>query len=441
MNMNRHWPNVKLHDVAEIRVSNVDKKTHACETPVRLCNYMDVYSNDYIHTEIPFMEASASSLEIERFSLIPGDVIITKDSESPDDIGIPTVLIDEIEGLLCGYHLALIRPNKDEIDPIYLAKQLSTSRVAQYFALNSSGSTRFGLPIGAIEAIEIPKPPKPEQRKIAEILSTVDWAIEQTEALIAKQQRIKTGLMQDLLTRGIDEHGNLRSEETHEFKDSPLGRIPVDWNIKRISDCYAEPSRNGLYKPMEFYGPGWRMVHMPQMFRGLIVDVANAVRVHVDNSEIERFGLETHDLQIARRSLVLEGAGRCALVPEIGEPTTFESSIIRIRLNKNILNPVFANFFLNSEAGYRVRLPFIRQVAVSGVSGEDTAQFVVPVPELDEQRRIVGYVENANVAIEKTIAMTAKLRRQKDSLMQDLLTGKKRVTPLLETEAPAVQTP
>ena len=75
---------------------------------------------------------------------------------------------------------------------------------------------------------------KPEQTKIAEILSTVDRAIEQTEALIAKQQRIKTGLMQDLLTRGIDEHGNLRSEQTHKFKDSPLGRIPVEWDAKEL---------------------------------------------------------------------------------------------------------------------------------------------------------------------------------------------------------------
>ena len=75
-----------------------------------------------------------------------------------------------------------------------------------------------------------------EQSKIAEILSTVDQAIDQTEALIAKQQRIKTGLMQDLLTRGIDENGNLRSEETHEFKDSPLGRIPVEWEVKTIGN-------------------------------------------------------------------------------------------------------------------------------------------------------------------------------------------------------------
>lgn len=68
------------------------------------------------------------------------------------------------------------------------------------------------------------------------MLSTVDQAIEQTEELIAKQQRIKTGLMQDLLTRGIDEDGNLRSEETHEFKDSPLGRIPVEWEVEKLEE-------------------------------------------------------------------------------------------------------------------------------------------------------------------------------------------------------------
>lgn len=73
-----------------------------------------------------------------------------------------------------------------------------------------------------------------EQAKIAEVLSTLDRAIEQTEALIAKQHRIKTGLMQDLLTKGIDEHGNIRSETTHAFKDSALGRIPVEWDVEAI---------------------------------------------------------------------------------------------------------------------------------------------------------------------------------------------------------------
>lgn len=79
-----------------------------------------------------------------------------------------------------------------------------------------------------------------EQSQIAAILSSIDEAIEQTKAIIAKQRRIKTGLMQDLLTRGIDEHGNLRSEATHEFKDSPLGRIPVEWEAEQLGALASE---------------------------------------------------------------------------------------------------------------------------------------------------------------------------------------------------------
>lgn len=77
---------------------------------------------------------------------------------------------------------------------------------------------------------------KSEQTQIATILSTLDQAIEQTEAIIAKQQRIKAGLMQDLLTKGVDEHGVIRSEATHDFKDSPLGRIPVEWEVTQLSE-------------------------------------------------------------------------------------------------------------------------------------------------------------------------------------------------------------
>ncbi|RLB60968.1 MAG: hypothetical protein DRH08_14555 [Deltaproteobacteria bacterium] len=97
------------------------------------------------------------------------------------------------------------------------------------------GTTFAEIPKSALSTVELSFPKsKHQQAKIAEILSTVDRAIEQTESLIAKQQRIKTGLMQDLLTRGIDENGNLRSEETHEFKDSPLGRILVEWEVEQI---------------------------------------------------------------------------------------------------------------------------------------------------------------------------------------------------------------
>ncbi|KAF5416839.1 MAG: Type-1 restriction enzyme MjaXIP specificity protein [Candidatus Methanogaster sp.] len=105
---------------------------------------------------------------------------------------------------------------------------------ANYFLDLTQGTSINGITRKDLMRFVFPLPPLPEQHQIADILSTVDWAIEQTEAIIAKQQRTKTGLMQDLLTRGIDEHGNIRSEETHEFKDSPLGRIPVEWEVKPL---------------------------------------------------------------------------------------------------------------------------------------------------------------------------------------------------------------
>ena len=139
------WTNVALADIADIRFSNVDKKTIHGEVPVRLCNYMDVYGNDYITANLQFMEASATHAEIERFRVECGDVIVTKDSETPDDIGIPAVVVDEIANLVCGYHLALIKPHREKIDSIYLAKQLSSKPIAARFAQLANGSTRYGL--------------------------------------------------------------------------------------------------------------------------------------------------------------------------------------------------------------------------------------------------------------------------------------------------------
>jgi len=139
------WRTVPLHEVADIRVSNVDKKTVAGERPVRLCNYMDVYGNDYIHAGLPFMEATASAAEIERFGVQRGDLMITKDSESPDDIGIPAVVVDPIENLVCGYHLAQLRPKEGTVEPVYLAKQLALRETAVYFGQRATGSTRYGL--------------------------------------------------------------------------------------------------------------------------------------------------------------------------------------------------------------------------------------------------------------------------------------------------------
>ena len=108
-----HWDMRRLRTVAEMRVSNVDKHTIEGELPVRLCNYVDVYKHHRITPTMPFMTATASRDEIERFRLERGDVLITKDSETWDDIGVPSLVAESADDLLSGYHLALLRPTTE----------------------------------------------------------------------------------------------------------------------------------------------------------------------------------------------------------------------------------------------------------------------------------------------------------------------------------------
>ena len=110
------WRKTSLKNVANIRFSGVDKKSKPGERKVKLCNYIDVYDNEYITREIPFMEATASISEIETFSVSEGDVMITKDSETPFDIGVPSVVSEPLENVICGYHLAHIKPKLEEIE-------------------------------------------------------------------------------------------------------------------------------------------------------------------------------------------------------------------------------------------------------------------------------------------------------------------------------------
>lgn len=117
-------------------------------------------------------------------------------------------------------------------------------------ALKAQGQsgTQTNLNTSIVSELEIFHPSRDEQTRIAAVLSSIDRAIEQSEALIAKQQRVKTGLMQDLLAKGIDEHGNIRSEATHEFKDSPLGRIPMEWDAVPLKEAlkYIDAGKSPL---------------------------------------------------------------------------------------------------------------------------------------------------------------------------------------------------
>ena len=208
-----HWQIRKLKTVAEMRVSNVDKHTNEDELPVRLCNYVDVYKNYRINPDMPLMGATASLDEIEKFRLQKDDVLITKDSETWDDIGVPAVVTKSAEDLLCGYHLALLRP-KNEVLGEYLARALQSKEVSYQFHVRASGVTRYGLSHPDIQSVQIPLPPLTEQELIVRYL---DLAEQQIAAyistkgkLIALLEEQRQAIIQQAVTRGLDPNVKLK---------------------------------------------------------------------------------------------------------------------------------------------------------------------------------------------------------------------------------------
>ena len=172
---------VKLGEVALVEISGVDKKTSDGEAVVRLCNFTDVYKNWAITAAMheTFMVASANEREIEKFALHRGQVAVTKDSETRDDIGIPAYIADDFDDVILGYHCALITPDESKINGKYLNAFLHTEFIQKFFSANASGSgQRYTLSIETLNSIPIYLPSLEEQERIGDIFSKIDRKIE-----------------------------------------------------------------------------------------------------------------------------------------------------------------------------------------------------------------------------------------------------------------------
>ena len=194
------WEVVRLGDVAEVAFSGVDKKTIEGEPPVRLCNYTDVFYNRRIRSDMAFMGATATLQEKERWSLKRGDILFTKDSETPDEIGIPAFVEADMPDVVCGYHLGMARPHAGLLDGAYLSEALGSPKLAVQFARIANGVTRFGLTLWATNQLSIPLPSMAEQETIAASLDGVDATLAQLRREREGLQSLKSSTADGLLT-------------------------------------------------------------------------------------------------------------------------------------------------------------------------------------------------------------------------------------------------
>lgn len=313
----------------------------------------------------------------------------------------------------CNQSLAAII-TKDDTNPEYLMYHLEN----RYNELrNLTGDNdRSGLNLGLIGDLSVAIPRPSEQQKIAKILSTVDDAIQKSDEIIQKTQLLKKGLLHQLLTRGI---GHSR------FKQTEIGEIPEEWKVVKLAEI-AE-FKNGINFTKEQKGSrGVLTIDVLNMYgQSIYVDLSQLYRVNTDLKK--EYFLVPGDILFVRSSLKREGVGWASLFGKWNEPVTFAGFVIRARLKRSDILPEFLTYFLRSGIARRELISSGGQVAITNISQDQLGLLDIPLPPLSEQQKIAEILSTVDKKIETETERKERLQKIKTGLMNDLLTGKRRV--------------
>lgn len=349
---------------------------------------------------------------LKRNSCSPeyGDVLLSKDGT----IG-KTFVYKQKDEIVLLSSIAIIRNNKNALLPQYLMFFLQSP----YFYWNlerlRSGSAIKRIVLKDIKRVLLPIPSLKEQQKIASILSSVDEVIEKTEAIIEQTERVKNGLMQQLFTKGI---GHTT------FKKTEIGDIPKDWELKTLEEI-LEVCQYGLSDALSLEKKGFPVLRMGNLQNG-IIDTENLKYLDVPEGNVKDFLLENGDI-LFNRTNSEELVGKTSIFQE-DFPCSFASYLIRLRPKKNQVDSHFLNYYMNSGAGQnRIRRYIALGVSQCNISASNLKKVYMPIPNIEEQNKIVNIVCSSDKKIEVEKRRLSQLQKLKQGLMQSLLTGIVRV--------------
>ncbi|NMO09492.1 restriction endonuclease subunit S [Methanobacterium subterraneum] len=422
----KNWNCSKIKHIADVKISNVDKKSKPYEPDVLLCNYTDVYNNEFIIDNLDFMKATASIEQIKKLSLKKGDVIITKDSEAADDIAVPALVKDNFDNVVCGYHLALIRPDVD-IQGDYLFRLLESKQINDQFVIAANGVTRFGISTYPIKNSYLMVPSIEEQEKISSFLdkktSEIDLTIEKDTRLIELLKEKRTSLINRVVTKGLD--------PTVKMKDSGaewIGEIPEDWEMmkfKRVSSkitqgpnpdlsADVELSNYKVLKTKDLYDDGIRYNFTDYLSEDAYLDCVNS-------------RLEDQDILI---TIVGHGSiGKINIFESQKEHYIFTRAIALVRPLTNQINPIFIKYFFQSKLGKELLYSLIE-----GSTGQEVikttklSDLKIIRPPIEYQNEIIEILDiktqNIDLTIQKIQDNIELLEEYKKSLIHHVVTGK-----------------
>jgi type I restriction enzyme S subunit len=351
-----------------------------------------------------------------------GDILITKDGT------LGRIAVVDRTGICINQSVACLRPLLDT-DVRFLVHYLRSDIGQERMLADAGGSTIKHLYITKLAQMEVPVPPREERTRISDILDTIDSTIAHTSSLLAKLKQMKAGLLHDLLTRGLDENGELRDAIGHpqQFKDSPLGQIPKNWKFTEFGALIAEGPQNGIYKPESDYADnGLPIVRIDGFYDGVLANQESFRRVRLTEAEIRRYALNKEDILINRVNSI-DFVGKSAIVLGITEATVFESNIMRLLLKRELILPAYAIRLICFFMQRQLRSQAKSAIAQASINQYDVRSCIVAIPSVEEQAQIVERIDTLDSRIRTEEAYRDKLKLQKQGLMHDLLTGKVRV--------------
>ena len=410
-NLPTGWKKVKLGEIVKnIRNGYVYKFTDVKEDGIPITR-IETISNGYIDkNRIGYLPSNlCSDSKAKEYLMKVGDILLSH-INSFEHVGKTAIYEGDPPNLIHGMNLLLLRADSSICNPSFLILLLKKEDVRNRIR-SLSGQAVNQVSINTLELYNLilPLPPLPEQEKIAEILETVDNSIEKTDKIIEKYKRMKQGLMQELLTKGIDSNWQIRSEKTHKFKDSPLGRIPADWEVKKLGEVlnYEQPT-NYIVKSENYD----KQTGIPVLTAG-----KSLILGYTDEKE----GIFKDTPVIIFDDFTTESKF-------INFPFKVKSSALKILKLRNSENNIYFLYnllqILNFNPGSEHKRYWISEYS----------NIIAFLPPLPEQERIASVLSQIDVVIEKETAYRDKLSRIKQGLMEDLLTGKVRVTSILENE-------
>ena len=418
-----HWEVKRLKSFATVQLSNVDKKSEEGQDAVRLSNYVDVYYNERIDDGIDFMPATATTEQIRRFSLRTGDVLITKDSETWTDIAVPAVVLEDLPGVLCGYHLAHIRPD-GHCDGRLLSRVFAAVGPRDQYHIAANGITRFGLTGDSIRAGVFPLPSLEEQRAIAAFLdretAKIDALVAKKERLIKLLQEKRTALISDAVTKGLDPDVPLKDSGVEW-----LGEIPAHWEVLRL--FRLTPSDRGIMYGIVLPGPnvpnGVPIVKggdvRPERLR---VDRLNRTDPDIEAGYV-RSRLRAGDLVYAIRGSI----GDVAIIPDELEGANLTQDAARVAYTAQT-HGQWLLYTLKSSVTFAQLDAGALGATIRGVNIRDLKRVVIPQPPHDEQRAIAAFLDRETAQIDSLVAKVRevidRLKELRTALISAAVTGK-----------------